>query len=122
MGLLTKKELGAYAKAGSVAEEVISSIRTVMAFNGQTKEIERYEQNLGKAKDFGIKKGIITGSLMGSFNLIIFGMMALAFWFGGKLVRDENFEPGNILTVLFAVITAAFAVGMLVSNQLFNDL
>ena len=30
-----KKELDAYAKAGDVAEEVLSSIRTVTAFGGQ---------------------------------------------------------------------------------------
>ena len=40
----TNKELDAYAKAGAVAEEVISSIRTVAAFNGQEKEIKRYKK------------------------------------------------------------------------------
>jgi len=35
------KELAAYAKAGSVAEEVLSSIRTVVAFGGQYKECAR---------------------------------------------------------------------------------
>ena len=39
----TKKELDAYAKAGAIAEEVISSIRTVVAFEGQEKEIKRYQ-------------------------------------------------------------------------------
>jgi len=34
----TNKELAAYAKAGAVAEEVLSSIRTVVAFGGQKKE------------------------------------------------------------------------------------
>ncbi len=33
----------AYAKAGAVAEEVLSSVRTVTAFGGQEKEIVRYE-------------------------------------------------------------------------------
>lgn len=37
----TSKEQTAYAKAGAVAEEVISSIRTVFAFSGQEKEIKR---------------------------------------------------------------------------------
>lgn len=37
----TKKELAAYAKAGAVAEEVLSSIRTVVAFGGEDKETER---------------------------------------------------------------------------------
>lgn len=39
---LTSKELTAYAKAGAVAEEVLSSIRTVVAFGGQEKEIKRF--------------------------------------------------------------------------------
>lgn len=38
---VTAQELDAYAKAGSIAEEVLSSIRTVAAFGGEKKEIER---------------------------------------------------------------------------------
>ena len=38
---MTKKELAAYAKAGAVAEEVFSAIRTVIAFGGQEKEAKR---------------------------------------------------------------------------------
>ena len=43
---ITTKELDAYAKAGSIAEEVLSSIRTVAAFGGERKEIERYKYTL----------------------------------------------------------------------------
>lgn len=39
---LTGRELKAYAKAGAVADEVLSSIRTVAAFGGEEKEAERY--------------------------------------------------------------------------------
>lgn len=39
---LTGRELKAYAKAGAVADEVLSSIRTVAAFGGESKEAERY--------------------------------------------------------------------------------
>lgn len=35
--------MNAYAKAGSVAEEVLSSMRTVAAFGGEEKETERYD-------------------------------------------------------------------------------
>lgn len=38
---LTSKELDAYSKAGAVAEEALSSIRTVTAFGAQEKEIQR---------------------------------------------------------------------------------
>ena len=38
----TKEELDAYAKAGGIAEEVLSSIRTVVAFGGEHVESDRY--------------------------------------------------------------------------------
>ena len=38
---LTSKELSAYAKAGAVAEEILVAIRTVVAFNGQQKAVEK---------------------------------------------------------------------------------
>lgn len=44
---LTVQEMESYGKAGSVAEEVISSIKTVMAFGGENKEVERYHEPLG---------------------------------------------------------------------------
>lgn len=37
----TLKEQTAYAQAGSVASEALSSIRTVSAFGGEEKELER---------------------------------------------------------------------------------
>lgn len=36
------QEQKAYAAAGGVAEEVLSAIRTVVAFGGEQKETERY--------------------------------------------------------------------------------
>lgn len=41
----TKKELDAYAHAGSIAEETISSIRTVVAFGMQDEQDKRYARN-----------------------------------------------------------------------------
>lgn len=38
---LSKNELEAYGKAGSIADEVLSSIRTVVAFSGEKKELHR---------------------------------------------------------------------------------
>ena len=35
-------ELSAYAKAGNLAEQALSNIKTVMAYGGQQAEIERY--------------------------------------------------------------------------------
>ena len=39
-GSYTAKELEAYSKAGHVAEQSISSVRTVAAFSGEAKQAE----------------------------------------------------------------------------------
>ena len=41
--LLTEKEFSAYGRAGAIAEEALSSIRTVIAYGGQQKEVDRYK-------------------------------------------------------------------------------
>uniref|UniRef100_A0A8C5B455 ATP-binding cassette, sub-family B (MDR/TAP), member 4 n=1 Tax=Gadus morhua TaxID=8049 RepID=A0A8C5B455_GADMO len=95
----TSKEQSAYAKAGAVAEEVLSAIRTVFAFNGQDKEISRYSKNLEDAKRMGIKKAVSTNIAMGFTFLIIYLSYALAFWYGSTLVLSEEYTIGTVLIV-----------------------
>uniref|UniRef100_A0A4W5N3P9 ABC-type xenobiotic transporter n=1 Tax=Hucho hucho TaxID=62062 RepID=A0A4W5N3P9_9TELE len=113
LATLTSKELSAYAKAGAVAEEILVAIRTVVAFNGQKKAVERYENNLEDAKNFGIKKAITTNVSMGFTQFVIFGTYALAFWYGTKLSVDEpeNYTIGKTITVFFSVMIGAFSLG-----------
>uniref|UniRef100_UPI00358F3F7A ATP-dependent translocase ABCB1-like isoform X3 n=1 Tax=Myxine glutinosa TaxID=7769 RepID=UPI00358F3F7A len=112
----TNKELQAYSKAGAVAEEVLSCIRTVVAFGGQNKEIERYNKNLNEAKAVGIKKAITTNLSIGFTFFLIYGSYALAFWYGGELVTTDNYTVGNILEVFFCVIIGAFSLGQATPN------
>ncbi|KAK0147330.1 Bile salt export pump [Merluccius polli] len=109
---LTGMELQAYAKAGAVADEVLSSIRTVAAFGGETKEVERYDQNLISAQHWGIRKGLIMGFFTGYMWFIIFLCYALAFWYGSGLVLDTlEYTPGTLLQVFFGVLIAAMNLG-----------
>ncbi|XP_027146571.1 bile salt export pump [Larimichthys crocea] len=109
---LTGRELKAYAKAGAVADEVLSSIRTVAAFGGQGKEAERYDGNLEEAQVWGVKKGTIIGVFQGYLWCIIFLCYALAFWYGSKLVIEtKELSPGNLIQVFFGVLVAAMNLG-----------
>ncbi|XP_072507688.1 ATP-dependent translocase ABCB1 isoform X2 [Notamacropus eugenii] len=107
----TDKELLAYAKAGSVAEEVLAAIRTVIAFGGQKKELERYNKNLEEAKNMGIKKAITANISMGIAFLLIYASYALAFWYGTTLIIAEEYTIGEVLTVFFSVLIGAFSIG-----------
>ncbi|KAK5613821.1 hypothetical protein CRENBAI_015701 [Crenichthys baileyi] len=109
---LTGRELIAYAKAGAVADEVLSSIRTVAAFGGEEKEAERYDKNLIEAQNWGVKKGSIIGVFQGYLWCIIFLCYALAFWYGSKLVIDtKELTPGSLIQVFFGVLMAAMELG-----------
>uniref|UniRef100_A0A3Q3VVZ1 Bile salt export pump n=1 Tax=Mola mola TaxID=94237 RepID=A0A3Q3VVZ1_MOLML len=109
---LTGMELQAYAKAGAVADEVLSSIRTVAAFGGEVKEVQRYDRNLTSAQRWGIRKGLIMGFFTGYMWLIIFLCYGLAFWYGSTLVVDtEEYTPGTLLQVFFGVLIAAMNLG-----------
>uniref|UniRef100_A0A3Q2XZA6 Bile salt export pump n=2 Tax=Hippocampus comes TaxID=109280 RepID=A0A3Q2XZA6_HIPCM len=109
---LTGMELQAYAKAGAIADEVLSSIRTVAAFGGEKKEVQRYDKNLVSAQRWGIRKGLIMGFFTGYMWLIIFLCYGLAFWYGSSLVVDtEEYSPGTLLQVFFGVLIAAMNLG-----------
>uniref|UniRef100_A0A4X1SSF1 Phosphatidylcholine translocator ABCB4 n=1 Tax=Sus scrofa TaxID=9823 RepID=A0A4X1SSF1_PIG len=105
------KELAAYAKAGAVAEEALGAIRTVIAFGGQSKELERYQKHLENAKKIGIKKAISANISMGIAFLLIYASYALAFWYGSTLVISKEYTIGNAMTVFFSILIGAFSVG-----------
>ncbi|KAB0399598.1 hypothetical protein E2I00_012698, partial [Balaenoptera physalus] len=108
----TDHELRAYAKAGAVADEVISSIPTVAAYGGEKKEVERYEKNLVFAQRWGIRKGIVMGFFTGFMWCLIFLCYALAFWYGSRLVLDDGeYTAGTLVQIFLSVIVGALNLG-----------
>ncbi|XP_054768746.2 ATP-dependent translocase ABCB1-like [Lytechinus pictus] len=107
----SKLEQESYAQAGSVAEEVLSCVRTVIAFGGEQKEVTRYEKELKGARDVGVKKGVASGVGMGITMLIMFGSYSLAFWYGPKLVADGRLTGGDVMIVFFCVMIGSFSIG-----------
>uniref|UniRef100_A0A8C8BBZ5 ABC-type xenobiotic transporter n=1 Tax=Otus sunia TaxID=257818 RepID=A0A8C8BBZ5_9STRI len=114
---LTAEELSAYAKAGAVAEEILTAIRTVVAFNGQQKALEKYDANLEIAKSVGVKKSITTNTSLGVSEFLVFGTYALAFWYGTKLTaEEEGYDIGRVLIVFFSVFVGTFSLGQAAPN------
>ncbi|KAI6176117.1 P-glycoprotein-9 [Aphelenchoides bicaudatus] len=100
-----------YAVAGGIAEESISSIRTVYAFNGQQIEINRYSEALEKAKSTGIWRSLWIGCGLASTFLVLFGSYCLAFWVGTNFVVDNGMAPEIMITVFFSVMMGSMALG-----------
>lgn len=111
------KMIKLYAQAGSFAEDVISSIRTVHAFWARPKLVAKYDEYLEKAHRIGQKKSVIYMFLFSTEFFCLYSGFALCFWQGLRMYNSgEIASPGNIVTVLFSITVAATSLTQLAPN------
>ncbi|THC93332.1 hypothetical protein EYZ11_007188 [Aspergillus tanneri] len=113
---LSKKYLGHFAEGGTVAEEVISSIRNAAAFNTQEKLARRYDGYLVEAEKSGFKLKSTTSSMIGFLFLYIYLNYGLSFWMGSRFLVDGSVGLAQILTIQMAIMMGAFALGNITPN------
>ncbi|KAI6212279.1 hypothetical protein M3Y94_00002200 [Aphelenchoides besseyi] len=107
-----KKELDAYGKAGAVAEEVIHAIRTVLAFNAQMFETQRYANLLNDGCRSGIRKAFFVSLFSGIFQFSMFAGMGIVFWYGTSLVLDGTISPATVFAGFWMIMVGAIKLGM----------
>ncbi|MDP2439609.1 MAG: ABC transporter ATP-binding protein [archaeon] len=100
-----------FAAANTIASEVLSGFRTVLAFSQEGHESRRYAASLLPAKEGGVKRAYVNGAGMGLTMLFMFGTYALGFWYGGTLVQNREMNIGDEMTVFFCVIMGAMGLG-----------
>ncbi|KAJ2850738.1 hypothetical protein J3B02_003633, partial [Coemansia erecta] len=96
------------AASGAIADEVLSGIRTVMAFNGQQREIARYDEMIEESYVFGRKTGFILGGSIGVIQFFIFVMYCAGFNFGSWRLREGEYTPDEILNVILVLLVGGF--------------
>ncbi|GLH14652.1 Multidrug resistance protein homolog 49 [Gryllus bimaculatus] len=115
---LAAQELRSYGAAGAVVEEVLSAVRTVIAFGGQKCEVDRYSEKLHPSKKMGIRRGLFSGLGAAIMWFITYCSYALAFWYGVELILEsrENgtmeYTPGILIIILFGMLGGALNMGM----------
>ncbi|VVA39745.1 PREDICTED: ABC transporter, partial [Prunus dulcis] len=101
----------AYSVAATVVEQTIGSIRTVASFTGEKQAIANYNNSLIKAYNSGVQEGLASGFGIGSAMLIMMCSYALAIWFGGKMILEKGYTGGEVINVVFAVLTGSMSLG-----------
>ncbi|CAF1394040.1 unnamed protein product [Adineta ricciae] len=111
-------ELKAYSSANAIAQEVLGAIRTVTAFSGQPRELQRYESNLTQGRRVGIQKGFLLGLAQALVNVVLYGGIAIIFWYGPYLIRTEcnNYSAGHWMVVFISCLTTTFSLSSLIPN------
>ncbi|KAK3069659.1 hypothetical protein LTR53_011839 [Teratosphaeriaceae sp. CCFEE 6253] len=111
-----KASLASYAEGGTVAEEVISSIRNATAFGTQDKLAKQYDVHLLEAKKSGFKMKTVLGSMIGFLMCYVYLTYALAFWQGSRYLVAGACNLNDILTILLSIMIGAFALGNVAPN------
>ncbi|XWS76724.1 hypothetical protein CRYUN_Cryun01aG0202400 [Craigia yunnanensis] len=101
----------AYAKAATVVEQTIGSIRTVASFTGEKQAISNYNKFLVIAYKSGVYEGAAAGLGLGIVMLIVFCSYALAVWFGGRMILERGYTGGQVFNVIVAVLTGSMSLG-----------
>ncbi|KAK5122831.1 hypothetical protein LTR85_003746 [Meristemomyces frigidus] len=107
-----------YSRAAVLAQDAMSSIRTIHAFGAQQKTVNKYDEYLETAHTEGKKKSIVFGILFSAQTFMVMSGTALAFWEGYRLFRSGEIESvGTVFTVVLSVTLGATSF-MLIAPQL----
>lgn len=90
-----------YAAAASYADNLLSGIRTVHAFNLQSRTLAKYEVFLRDAMKLGSKRNKFIGIMFGGQNFVVYAGMALAFWQGFAMIGRGEADLGAVFTLAY---------------------
>lgn len=112
-----KQSLESYALGGTVAEEVISSIRNAIAFGTQDKLAKQYDSHLKVAEKWGLKLKIVLATMIACMMGIIYLNYGLSFWQGSRYLVSGEMSLSDILTIMLSIMIGAFSLGNVAPNM-----
>ncbi|XP_058778732.1 ABC transporter B family member 15-like [Vicia villosa] len=112
---LARKIRDEYNKAGTIAEQAISSIRTVYSFAGENKTIAAFSDALEGSVKLGLKQGLAKGLAIGS-NGVVFAIWSFMAYYGSRMVMYHGAKGGTVFAVGASLALGGLALGAGLSN------
>lgn len=100
---LGAKSKDAYNVAGGIAEQCISSVRTVYSYVGESETLERFSRALRESTKLGIKQGLAKGLMIGSMATV-YATWAFEAWAGSVLVIERGESGGRVFIAAVCVV------------------
>lgn len=88
-----------YEEASQVANDAVSSIRTVASFCAEQKVMDLYKKKCEAPAKHGVRQGIISGVGFGLSNFVLFCTYALVFYVGARFVEDGKANFSQVFKV-----------------------
>ncbi|CAJ0964109.1 unnamed protein product, partial [Mesorhabditis belari] len=100
-----------YGIAGAIAEQALSSMRTIQALNAQKKELDKFNACLDEARKASIPRSFAIGAMIAFMHFCRYSSYAVAFWYAGKIIAEDTVaDRGVVFTVFFAVMSGSTAL------------
>lgn len=106
--------LSSFGKAATVAEDILSAIRTTTAFGIQSRLSQRYISFVNESFRNGVISGRFLMCMVAGIWTIVYLTYGLAFWQGARFIADGTDNPGNLITVIMCVIIGSISIGAVV--------
>jgi ATP-binding cassette subfamily B protein len=103
----------ALARAGEVAEEALSGVRTVRAFAAEQGEARRYAAAVWGSFDVARRCTVTSAAFMGISSFAAYGALALVLWYGGHLVARGALTIGGLTSFLVYTLIVASSISEL---------
>lgn len=116
---LSRQVQDALARAGEVAEETLSGIRTVRAFAREAAEGERYAAATWDAFGLARRRVRAVALFLGVASLAGYGAVALVLWSGGRMVVAGTMSVGELTSFILYTLIVAFSLSAL--GDLWSD-
>jgi len=100
---LARKMREEYNKAGTIAEQAISSIRTVYSYTGESKTIAAFSNALEGSVKLGLKQGLAKGLAIGSNN-VAFAIWSFMAYYGSRMVMYHGAKGGTVFAVGYSFV------------------
>ncbi|KAJ6803456.1 PGP1 isoform X1 [Iris pallida] len=97
----------AHAKATQIAGEAVSNVRTVAAFNSESKITQLFAANLESPLRRSFWKGQIAGSGFGIAQFLLYASYALGLWYASYLVKHGISDFSKTIRVFMVLMVSA---------------
>ncbi|CCO35093.1 ATP-binding cassette, subfamily B (MDR/TAP),member 1 [Rhizoctonia solani AG-1 IB] len=97
-------------QAGTLLEQILSSVRVVQSFAAESFLVKKYDQYLDQLQRLGKWRSIVRGLELSISYCILNLTYSVAFWYGSQLIVRDNLEVGLMFTVFWNMFNAIFAI------------
>ncbi|KAF8664309.1 hypothetical protein HU200_054858 [Digitaria exilis] len=100
---------------GAIAEQALSSVRTVYSFVAERHTAARFSAALEESVRLGLRQGLAKGLAVGSAGIRI-AIFAFNVWYGSRLVMYHGYKGGTVYIVSVIIVVGGGALGSALSN------